>query len=210
MRSADISFCSWVHESVNWFIIQVKVGLHTCWYPSVVLKPSLWTNTSLVSLVPSPGALLCSNILHSALLAKSPLPFWKHFQLYPSRLWSVLRRVLIILIALLTACDGALPFGRTKKKKKSACHLKTLQLVSLARLLQNKGPPRSCYFIQCFWEDLMRDFTSESSHCWEIPNSLGALDSPRPLVLDSPKTFHEHKAPLFFFFPETSLQPSPV
>lgn len=119
MRSADISFCSWVHESVNWFIIQVKVGLHTCWYPSVVLKPSLWTNTSLVSLVPSPGALLCSNILHSALLAKSPLPFWKHFQLYPSRLWSVLRRVLIILIALLTACDGALPFGRTKKKKKA-------------------------------------------------------------------------------------------
>lgn len=176
----------WIDSSSKFKWDCAHVGIRHIKEGSVVLKPLLWTNSSLV---PSPGALLCSYILHSLSLQSLLGLSDEHFQLHPSRLRSIPRRVLIIFIALLTACDGALPFWRTKKK--SACYLKTLQLVSLARLLLKYRPASQLLFNSVFQRGFKTRFTSKNSHCWEIPKSLRALDGTRPLVFDSPRSFHE-------------------
>lgn len=176
----------WIDSSSKFKWDCAHVGIRHIKEGSVVLKPLLWTNSSLV---PSPGALLCSYILHSLSLQSLLGLSDEHIQLHPSRLRSIPRRVLIIFIALLTACDGALPFWRTKKK--SACYLKTLQLVSLARLLLKYRSASQLLFNSVFQRGFKTRFTSENSHCLEIPKSLRALDGTRPLVFDSPRSFHE-------------------
>lgn len=157
----------WIDSSSKFKWDCAHVGIRHIKEGSVILKPLLWTNSSLVpSLFLSVPTYFTRSPckVSSAFLTSTSNSTPLDSGQYRGEFWSFLLPFWLRAMAL---------FPFEEPKKKNACYLKTLQLVSLARLLQNIGPPRSCYLIQCFREDLRRDLqvkiviVGKSQSLWE-------------------------------------------
>lgn len=130
------------------------------------MKPLLWTDSLLF---PSLGALPCSDILIHPLPANSQRSFWQALSMLLTCLWSIVRRVLIILIALLTPLDDTPPL----KKKNPALWKKALaSLVQLSLAKYKARLPAPVLVRGAFWNNLISTrFISGNNDYLEIPNS---------------------------------------
>lgn len=175
----------WIDSSSKFKWDCAHVGIRHIKEGSVVLKPLLWTNSSLVpSLFLSVPTYFTRSPckVSSAFLTSTSNSTPLDSGQYRGEFWSFLLPFWLRAMAL---------FPFEEQKKKTACYLKTLQLVSLARLLLKYRPASQLLFNSVFPRGFKTRFTSKNSHCLEIPKSLRALDGTRPLVFDSPRSFHE-------------------